>query len=338
MRWQLVHPTGAGRKAPTPRIDATTWYCDGALWLFSGIGEAADAPFTDLWRFDTTPRTWSQPAETENYKSVIAPTGRLSAASWVRELRLVMYGGAIGSKLLDCLWNFDVQTCKWSRGDVLQIGPGARSGSAAWHDGNSRAWLFGGIGQDRDGAARILADLWSYSDTTGSWQLEDDRAQKRRLPPPLARSSTCVTREHCWLFDGLPPFAHGDASTAFWAFDKYSGIATDYSAEADAEHVRPDARVGAAICSDEANRIYLFGGLSTNHRRSHLNDLWIFDAASRKWTLFDPGGFKDQWPSPRSNACVWSDQRGHMWLFGGYGLTSRGDATTLGDLWVLTIE
>ena len=46
--------------------------------------------------------------------------------------------------------------------------PGARYAGQAWSEASSGAfptqqlWLFGGFGQDRDGAGKYLSDLWRF--------------------------------------------------------------------------------------------------------------------------------------------------------------------------------
>jgi hypothetical protein len=82
------------------------------------------------------------------------------------------------------------------------------------------------------------------------------------------------------------------------------------------------------------NRICIFGGLSTGNKRAHLNDLWMFDVASRLWTVENSEDQKAEWPSPRSNTAVWVGEHGQVWLFGGYATIADGDV--LGDLWLLS--
>jgi len=102
MRWDLIHGANAAISKPKPRSQAINWFCDDSLWLFSGLETVEnDALLSDLWRFDTESRLWSRHHTNEARESAIAPKGRLSAAAWVEETRLCMYGGAVGAQVLD---------------------------------------------------------------------------------------------------------------------------------------------------------------------------------------------------------------------------------------------
>lgn len=330
MRWRLVHGGATAERAPRSRFAATNWYCDGSLWLFSGIAaEDGDAILQDLWRFDTAARLWSHFPEAENKNAPNAPAGRLTPASWVDGFLLCMYGGWDGCQIVDDRWDFDVLTGQWSRSARTERGPGPRSGSVTWSDGNDHVWLFGGVGGHESGPNTVMGDLWAYSVRDRVWHLE--ASEGRNLPPALTDPAVFVVEKRCWLFGGLPPFANDNALTDLWAFDRTSGTATNYSL---VNGDRPSARLGAAFFSGKANDIYVFGGLTTGNKRSLLNDLWRFNPTLRNWMQIGNAEANEPWPSPRQSSSVWADEFGRIWLFGGSGLTRDGVIGNLGDLWL----
>jgi N-acetylneuraminic acid mutarotase len=320
---------------PTPRLDATTWCSDGALWLFSGQRSIDfEAELDDMWRFDLATQSWSIVPG--------APPGRSDPAVWIESATLFMYGGAIRNSPLNELWCFDTETYEWSaniRSHPGQITPGPRSGSAAWYDGENRAWLFGGIGQSSAGSMEIRNDLWSYSSQTDSWREEiAASSHSSGMPRPRTHASMSVTEKTVWIFGGLGRSERGVPFSDLWSFEKRNGEATrrwDSSANSASY---PSSRVSPALFADRAENVFLFGGLQNEPHRRHLNDLWRFETSTRQW--LDVSGNRstqsvvEPWPSPRSNCCTWIDEAGQLWLFGGYGTTPNGDPGMLGDLWL----
>lgn len=105
----------------------------------------------------------------------------------------------------------------------------------------------------------------------------------------------------------------------------------------------PGARQNASAWTDKNGNLWLFGGGDENDE-IRLNDLWMFDQATREWTWFwgssDPGckgcdlpvvygtlGTPDPANSPgvRNSSASWTDADGNFWLYGG---ANRHD-----DLW-----
>jgi hypothetical protein len=86
-----------------------------------------------------------------------------------------------------------------------------------------------------------------------------------------------------------------------------------------------------------------------------LNDLWQYNIATATWTQLsgapttaNPNGVYPAaiggtgTPGGRQNATLWVDSTGTVWLFGGFGLDSKGTSiapgvgATLNDLWMFT--
>lgn len=115
----------------------------------------------------------------------------------------------------------------------------------------------------------------------------------------------------------------------------------------------PGARSGASFWTAGGN-FWLFGGgrfdpLGTLGER---NDLWEFRPSTNEWAWVSgssavPGNQLGVYgtegvaaagnvPGGRSGAVSWSDSSGNLWLFGGGGFDSRGNAGALNDLWEFT--
>ncbi len=112
----------------------------------------------------------------------------------------------------------------------------------------------------------------------------------------------------------------------------------------------PGARSDAASATDQAGHTYAFGGTGFGETAGPglLNDLWLFDANTQRWSwiaggkgINTPGiygtlgsGNDNNNPGGRSGGSFWIDQAGDLWLFGG---TGRDSTTTgngaLNDLW-----
>jgi hypothetical protein len=115
----------------------------------------------------------------------------------------------------------------------------------------------------------------------------------------------------------------------------------------------PGTRSDATAWKDASGNFWLFGGeapldSSGNH---HLNDLWMFNPATKLWTWMGGSKTADQvgvygtlgvasaknQPGSRRGASSWIDQKGNFWLFGGEGkieYSNRTDIGQLNDLWM----
>lgn len=111
----------------------------------------------------------------------------------------------------------------------------------------------------------------------------------------------------------------------------------------------PGSRHRAVTWTDHNGNFWLFGGYgaSTQNRvKGRLNDLWMYTPANNQWTWIHgentnnptgsysaPGVFASgNTPGGRENACGWVDAAGDLWLFGGYGYTTRFQASN-NELW-----
>jgi hypothetical protein len=121
----------------------------------------------------------------------------------------------------------------------------------------------------------------------------------------------------------------------------------------------PGARVGAVGWTNPSGTLWLFGGagppvggwcgivdaLCSSPTYAYMNDLWKFDGS--EWTWIGGSNSANQAgvygnlgqaaagndPGARYGAVSWTDPEGNLWLFGGTGYDSAGNAGALNDLW-----
>jgi N-acetylneuraminic acid mutarotase len=110
----------------------------------------------------------------------------------------------------------------------------------------------------------------------------------------------------------------------------------------------PAARYQATTWSDKSGNFWLFGGTDqTGFPDVELNDLWEFNPSTSEWGWMagsSTGGQSGVYgalgtpsahnvPGGREDASSWTDSKGNLWLFGGYGLDADGTMGVLNDLW-----
>jgi N-acetylneuraminic acid mutarotase len=112
----------------------------------------------------------------------------------------------------------------------------------------------------------------------------------------------------------------------------------------------PGARYQATTWTDKGGNFWLFGGENAAENQGggvELNDLWEFNPSTNEWAWMagsstggQPGVYgtlgtanDENVPGAREDASGWTDSKGNLWLFGGYGLDSGGTVGILNDLW-----
>jgi|SRR5580700_6360269 hypothetical protein len=109
----------------------------------------------------------------------------------------------------------------------------------------------------------------------------------------------------------------------------------------------PGGRQTPVTWTDASGNFWLFGGNGFDSAGAFLplNDLWEYSAG--KWTWMGGSNLGSQIgtygslgvpamsniPGARYQAVSWTDTSGDFWLFGGYGFDSKGNESTLNDLW-----
>jgi N-acetylneuraminic acid mutarotase len=122
----------------------------------------------------------------------------------------------------------------------------------------------------------------------------------------------------------------------------------------------PGGRSDAVSWTDRQGNLWMFGGLLFTSGLNYFNDLWEFNPSANEWTWM--GGSNTfgsncpvisslancgqlgvygtmgtaaagNVPGGRYQTTSWTDNNGHLWLFGGLGFDSVGNWGALNDLW-----
>jgi hypothetical protein len=177
--------------------------------------------------------------------------------------------------------------------------PQARQGAASWTDPSGRLWMFGGDGDDAEGASITLGDLWRFSAESGGWSLVS-----ASTPAPAARAYATAWADpngDLWLFGGQARNTNGAAYALndLWKFSVSTGQWTRISGSAGknmpgvyglagvpaADNI-PSGRSSAVSWVDSAGTLWLFGGhgIDLTGTLGTLNDLWQFTPSTGLWT------------------------------------------------------
>jgi N-acetylneuraminic acid mutarotase len=398
--------TPAAGNIPGSRSAASTWTdSSGNLWLFGGYGlDAADGInfwLNDLWEFNPSTNLWtwmggsSAGIESGVYGTLGTPAagnlpqGREGASSWTDSSgNLWLFGGTgldandNGGDLND-LWEYNTSTNQWvwmsgsstvnHSGVYGTLGtpaagntPGARFAAANWTDRSGNLWLFGGAGDDANGNAGQLNDLWEYNTSTNQWTWMGGSSAASQagvygtLGTPAAgnlpggragASSWTDSSGNFWLFGGnggtsgyLNDLWEFNPSTNEWTW--MSGSSTGNqpgvygTLGTPAAGNVPGSRFYASSWTDSSGNLWLFGGLG-------YEDLWEFNRSTNEWTWMSGSSTGNQpgvygtlgtpaagnFPGSRDSALSWTDSSGNLWLFGGSGYDANETFGYLNDLW-----
>ena len=318
---------------PGARQGSASWTDgSGSLWLFGGIGFAANGfgGLNDLWKWDGTSWTWVSGSSGEGQAGVYGtkglaapgnvPGARRSSVSWSDASgALWLFGGHAflppGFEFDHSdLWKWDGANWTWVSGSdgrdqpgtygtkgVAAPGnaPGARQSAVSWVDAAGRFWLFGGYGYSASQAG-FLNDLWKWDGSSWTWVSGSD------VPDQFGSYGTKGT--------GAP----GNV---------------------------PGGRRSSIAWSDPSGNLSLFGGAGfAAEYDGSLNDLWKWDGTNWTWVSgSDVPGQKGTYgtkgspapanvPGGRSDSVSWRDSNGNVWLFGGVGIGAI-EYGHLNDLW-----
>jgi hypothetical protein len=178
-------------------------------------------------------------------------------------------------------------------------------------DSSGDLWLFGGYGYDSTGNQGYLNDLWEFNPTAKTWT---------------------------WV-------SGSDTANQVGIYGTQG--------EASANNV-PGARSYSVNWKDSSGNFWLYGGEGygpTGMADYDMSDLWEFSPLTKEWTWVsgsNAGGvvpvygtqgvaFASNTPGGRDSAVSWTDNRGDLWLFGGFDYDSatgaNGTNDYLNDLW-----
>jgi N-acetylneuraminic acid mutarotase len=331
--------------------DAAVGWADSAgnLWIFGGYGLDTNGKwglYDDLWEFNTATNlwTWVSGSNTIGDQGGLSgvygtgadyPGSRVWAQTWTDPSgNFWLFGGygadGVGNGgFLNDLWEFNTFTKHWvwvsGSKQANQPGvygtlrqpetgnvPGGRSQAVSFIDLSGNLWLFGGEGYDSAGISGNLGDLWKFDTVNLVWTWI---------------SGSDVT-DHTL---GALPGTYGT-----------QGVAASAN--------NPGTRDAAIGWTDSNGNFWLFGGYGIDPPGTwgFYNDLWEFDPTIDQWTwvsgdntMSSFGGHAGVYgggtgaPGSRIWAGSWTDNNGHIWLFGGYGFDSLGNGSggLLNDLW-----
>ncbi|RLA64932.1 MAG: hypothetical protein DRQ89_02605 [Epsilonproteobacteria bacterium] len=332
---------------PGARGHSSNWADNnGNIYLQGGIGYGQEGASNTmilyyLWKYDTKINDFialkrgtsggAYPSGTLPATSADAnPSGRYGAATWTDPTGKLLWlfggfghsseGGSWGSSpptgQLNNLWRYDIATTQWTwvsgsklenpmgvygtKGVAGDGHPGGRSRTAEWKDSSGNLWVFGGKGFVASGSAGYLNDMWKYDVSVNKW---------------------------IWM----------DGSSSINNIGNYS-----------TGEQLPKAREGAVSWVDSSGNFWMFGGSISDSE--FLSDLWKYDSSktSNRWTLIKGDDKTNQagvygvqgeidpanQPGARDRAAGFTDNRGNLWLFGGYGSGSvADDPGFMNDLW-----
>ena len=188
---------------------------------------------------------------------------------------------------------------------AMASGPGPRWGSSGWTDLSGNLWLFGGQGFGTGGGLDpvLLNDMWECT------------------PGASVDSNGAGTSACPWAFKGGSPT--GNTTGIYPA--SVGGTGT------------PGGRWAALTATDASGNFYLFGGqgVDSTGKIGLLNDLWQFNGST--WTWLGPSNSNvvsnnstATTPGSRQAGVMWVDTSGNVWLFGGFGLDSKGTTGSTG--------
>jgi N-acetylneuraminic acid mutarotase len=116
----------------------------------------------------------------------------------------------------------------------------------------------------------------------------------------------------------------------------------------------PGGRSMGMSWTDASGNLWLFGGMTPPHLQELFNDLWKYDPNTQRWMwvngpenvspantcttvhygtlgVADPANL----PGCRGGGSTWTDAKGRLWMFGGYGSDSTGTGfKLLNDVWM----
>jgi hypothetical protein len=312
--------------------------------------------------------TWLDGAQAMNsLGSATYPSARYkSSYAFDQDLqRFLVFGGEliIGTKtdnLLNDFWQYSVQDDQWKlisgrvASNNFQSGydaPPARYGASAFYDGRSSTFfVFGGYTGDNSGKDLTF---WKYqfggNNSTGAgWSVVPP---KDEINHPSSRYEAGLAFDaatsEAYLFGGR--ISGAEVLNDLW---KYSVATNEWTplVQSDRPNIvgdypnAPGSRYDPSLAVDSAGRaLYIYGGHGYGNddtRDSYLNDLWLYDLDTLKFTFLGGSSEVDargvnaglneradtNWPGARQgSALYYSKLHDSLFLFSGLGFTKSWD-------------
>ena len=210
------------------------------------------------------------------------------------------------------------------------------------------------------------AGLWTWESGSSSTNVAGVYGPKGVLSSsymPGSRydhSGGLCSNGYFWIFGGINLAGNCfndlwvyNPSTGSWAWEggqttpNATGVYGTMGVAASAN--MPGARYGQSGWTDHAGNIWIFGGYGIDGfgNIGYLNDLWMFDNFSLRWTWVSGSNTANTFgtygtqnvpaagnsPGGRFYDGGWVDASGNFWIFGGLGYAAPSSTGLLNDLW-----
>jgi len=345
----------ASGNIPSGRIAAVGWTdATGNLWLFGGSNwDGLTGQITylnDLWKFNpsTTEWTWMSGAN-----AALEYTGPISIRSSETIQAVAAASGYASSDISTATYIADFSP---AAAPTFSIASGTYTAplTVEISDSTPGAVIYYAIGAEStatfnlyNGPIKVAAaeTLQAYAVAIGYQQSPTDVA---------VYNLEASQPSGAWAWIGgnttVPAIctSPGDCGPAGW----YGTLQTAASGN------MPGGRISAATWTDTAGNLWLFGGVGYDaaDNQGFLNDLWKFNPSNFQWSWMHggtlvtcsnaqgcgvPGVYgtlgtpaPGNTPGGRDGAAAWTDTKGRLWLYGGWGFDAEGSSGYLNDLWV----
>jgi len=301
----------AAANSPPARYDHTITLdtVNNRIVLFGG--RDGSKTLGDTWTYDLKSNAWRE------VKASPAPEARLghAAAFDAKSKRALVFAGQ-ASGFFNDVWAFDAAKETWQKLETKGTPPAARYGTSAVVDARRNQLII-----THGFASGRFDDTFALDLATNTWsQINpiDGQPLKRCLHESVydAKSDRMILFGGC--SSGFGPCPQGD----LWSLN-VSG--KDWN-EVSPKKIKPSARQNPALVGDNAGRLILFGGKTSD---GPSTDAWSLDIASGEWTALALSGSAP--PARYSHDAAWNPATKQMIVFGG-----RGSSGALNDMWVLT--
>jgi hypothetical protein len=305
---------------------------NGDFWLYGGANNATTKAFADLWRYNVSTNQWTWMSGSSTYSnnvpiaygtqgvpsSTAFPGSRYSCQTSADNAgNLWLYGGLLNfpGTIAGDVWSYNIASNMWTYAvptgtttyptsyGTMGVGsasthPGARTWAFSFEDNSGNMWIHG---------TQNKCDLWKFDVSTSIWTW-------------MSGSSQGCSGSYGTI--GVP-------STTIFPIARFH-------------------EPGEGGLKDSNGSLLFFGG--TNGINAMYNDLWKYIPSTGVWIWMqgsnqpDIGGIYGtqgvagsfNYPGAREGQCMWMDNNGKLWIYGGRGYNQNGGPQVYGllnDLW-----
>ncbi len=278
-------------------------------------------------RWDLLHETWEWSPSASEWSCVMHATDSnpgprvQHAMAWdSKRERMLLFGGVAPGTDANPkgVWAYDGKVKVWTKLETTGDPAALSQHGMVYNPDLDELLVFGG----RDAQVQPRNDTWSLNLTTLQWTL---LARPEGAPQPLARDHVQMARDPLTgiivirgnsLGDGLPDETwHFNSKTRVWTL-----VETEQ---------QPSGASHGFLCAVEAVGGLVFFGFKPGFLWLGGPETWLYEPASKTWTLLDVGGQQPTYPMDHAQFA--SD--GHqLYLLGGFD--NSDDLTPLGATWV----